>query len=210
MGISMQHWNGSQMCVVDVETTGLEAGWHEIFQIAVLPLDSNLFPREDVQPFYVNMKPDHPERWEKAARTVTSTDITEIMRTGFDPLVARDLFIDWVDKLGLPCTPSGARKYIIPLGHNYLGFDQGFVKSWLGFEEYNNIFHGHARDTMTFSLLINDGMAYHAEKVPYAKVSLGALCSRLDLKNRKAHDALQDCIATAECYRRMLKRFNAI
>ena len=55
MGNSMQHWNGNQLCVVDVETTGLDLFWHEIIQLCILPLDSDINPRTDVSPFYINL-----------------------------------------------------------------------------------------------------------------------------------------------------------
>ena len=34
------HLNGNLMAAVDLETTGTQPGYHEIIQIAVVPLDS--------------------------------------------------------------------------------------------------------------------------------------------------------------------------
>ena len=50
MARGMIHLNGNILCAVDVETTGLEVGFHEIWQIAVLPLDSNIKPNKDILP----------------------------------------------------------------------------------------------------------------------------------------------------------------
>ena len=63
----MEHWNGNQICAMDTETTGLDPFWHEIVQIAILPLDSNMEPRQDVLPFYINMIPQCPERVDREA-----------------------------------------------------------------------------------------------------------------------------------------------
>ena len=56
----MKHWNGHQLCAIDTETTGLEAGYHEIVEIAIIPLDSEIKPRTDVLPFNIFIKPDFP------------------------------------------------------------------------------------------------------------------------------------------------------
>ena len=54
--VSMETWNGNQMAVIDVETTGLRPYFNEIVQICILPLDSNCDPRKDILPFYINIK----------------------------------------------------------------------------------------------------------------------------------------------------------
>ena len=38
---SAQHWNGCQVVVMDVETTGLDAHFHEIVQFAAVALDAS-------------------------------------------------------------------------------------------------------------------------------------------------------------------------
>ena len=77
---------------------------------------------------------------------------------------------------------------------------------WLG-EEYYDHFDPRNRDTMHASLYENDRAAFHSEKVPYAKNNLQYVSSCLDYHtSHGAHDALNDCIRTAETYRRMLQR----
>ena len=41
---SIQHLNGNLLCSVDTETTGLRAGYHELIQLGVVPLDGDLKP----------------------------------------------------------------------------------------------------------------------------------------------------------------------
>ena len=203
MSNSMQHWNGNQVCVIDTETTGLDPLWHEIIQICILPLDSNFNIRKDVMPFYIDLIPDHPERIDKNAMKVNRLKMAEIGKRGFDRLAAIDMLEGWIKKLGLPCTKYGTPKRIIPLGQNY-GFDRGHIQKWLGMELYNTFFDYHYMDTMITANYLNDKAAMHAEKVPFSKISLAWLCNVLKVVNEKAHDALHDCMATAEVYKKML------
>lgn len=202
---AMIHWNGNQMCVIDTETTGLEAGWHEIIQICILPLDSNIKPRKNVLPFYIEMIPEHPERASPEAMRVNKLNFAQIAQRGHDREKAKDLLDEWIKKLDLPYTSYGNRKRVIPLGQNY-AFDQAHIKAWLGDETYDEYFAHRYRDTLQTANYLNDRAGMHAEKVPFSKTKLGWLCNKLDVDNERAHDALSDCIATAEVYRKLLLR----
>ena len=168
--VSMQHWNGNQMCAIDVETTGRDASYHEIVEICILPLDVNLQPRKDVLPFNIFLYPEYPERIDKSATSCHGKHLAHIMSHGFDRFSAIGMLETWIDKLGLPFTKSKAKSQrckIIPLAHNYV-FDIAFIKRWLGNEQYNDWFFGHFRDTMQIALYLNDHAAQHAEKVTYS------------------------------------------
>jgi len=204
MANSMVHWNGNQLCVIDTETTGLDPFWHELIQICILPLDSNIQPRKNVLPFYIEIKPEFPERRDQEAMTVNNIDFTTIMTRGHDKEKAKDLLREWVEKLNLPFNRSQHNRCsIMPLGHNYT-FDRVFIMAWLGYDMYNEIFHGYCRDTMLSGLFMNDRAGAHAEKVPYQKVNLSWMATTYDIEYDKKHNALQDCITTAALYRKMV------
>jgi len=200
MANAMEHLNGNQICVIDTETTGLDPFYHEMIQIAILPLDANLDPRQDVIPFYISLKPDHPERIDREAMKVNK--IMDLTKNGFDRLKAIDLLEEWVTKLKLPCTKYGTPKRITPLGQNYT-FDKTFIQAWMGNKSYEAFFHYHYRDTMIAANYLNDRAAFHAEVVPYSKVGLQWLCHQHKIENVRAHDALSDCVATAAVYKKM-------
>jgi DNA polymerase III epsilon subunit-like protein len=202
---SMQHWNGNQLCVIDTETTGLDPFWHEVIQICILPLDSNIEPRKDIIPFYINLKPDHPERASNNAFKKNKLNLLNLIETGFDRIAAIDMLDDWINKLKLPVTRYGKLKQIIPLGQNYQ-FDKTMLIKWLGYDLYEQYFHYHYKDTMITANFLNDYAAMHAEKVPFSKIGLQWLCSKLNVNSERAHDALSDCIATAEVYKQLLKK----
>lgn len=209
MSNSMQHWNGHQVCAIDTETTGLDDKWHEMWQLCILPLDSNFEPRQDVTPFYIEMCPQHPERipWGEPFMRAMSEKIEHATLHGFQPDVAYDLFMQWFDKLGLPYTRGGFRKKIIPLGHNY-AFDRGFISNWLTAGIYNEHFDYHYKDTMIAAGFLNDIAAMHAEVVPYSKIKLSWLAYKMGIehKDSDAHDALQDAIVTAKVYKALCSK----
>jgi DNA polymerase III epsilon subunit-like protein len=62
--------NGNMLASIDVETTGLLAGVHEIVQIGLVPLDGDLNPCENHRPFYHHICPQYPENAQKAKRIV--------------------------------------------------------------------------------------------------------------------------------------------
>jgi len=201
----MQHWNGHQLCAVDIEATGEDPFFHEMIQIAILPLDSNIERREDVPPFYINVIPDYPERANPEAMAVNRLKFSEIAKSGLDREKAKDVLVEWVDRLDLPFTTYGNRKKIIPLGQN-LYYDIPFLKRWLGVDGYDDIFYPCPVDTMVVAAHKNNRAACHADHVPYPKINLAYLCNIEGVDKFKKHDALQDCVATADLYRRMCYR----
>jgi DNA polymerase III epsilon subunit-like protein len=200
----MQHWNGHQMCAIDIETGGLDPNWHEILQICILPLDANCDVRRDVMPFYIDLRPEHPTRVEPEARKKNGISLERMMR-GFDQDKAKDLLEDWVNKLQLPYTKYGKRKRILPLGQGY-HFDKAFLQTWLGVDRYSEIFDGRVVDTVSVASYLNDLAAMHAEKVPFSKVNLSWLCKQLSVPLDRAHDAMADCVATAAVYKKLIQR----
>ena len=195
---SMRHLNGNLLCAIDVETTGLDPMKHDIIQLAVLPLDAEIKPLQTVMPFYVNMKPKRPENIEKAAMKVNKTELAQLIINGLDPWKCVDMFEEWFERLNLP-----VGKKIVPLAHNWI-FDSGFIREWMGPLSFAHFIDYHYRDSMTAALYLNDRADAHVEPYPFPKVSLGYCCSQLKIDNINAHDALADCVATAEVYRRML------
>ncbi|HDZ14083.1 hypothetical protein LCGC14_0646540 [marine sediment metagenome] len=197
---SMQHLNGHLLCAIDVETTGLRPGYHDIWQIAVLPLDTNIKPLREIMPFCMDIKIKNPERMEKKAMLLPKADFVRRQQHAIESFTCADLFDEWFDRLELPLY-----KKIVPLAQNW-PFDREFLKDWMGLESFNQAFYPVYRDTMVAAAFDSDLCDFRSEKIMFNKYNLGFICKKLDVTNVKAHDALQDCIATAECYRRMLLR----
>lgn len=203
---SMVHWNGNHLCVIDTETTGLDPLVHEMWQICMLPLDSNIDPRTDVLPFYVEVKPQHPERidWQSEVMRGNREKIAKACDRGLDLEKVRELLEEWIDKLGLPLNQSGFNRCkILPLGQNF-AFDRAFLHTGFGRAWFDEYFHYHYRDTMIAANYLNDQAAFHARPAPYPKISLTYLASQLKIPNERSHDAFEDCIKCARVYKRMV------
>jgi DNA polymerase III epsilon subunit-like protein len=194
----MKHLYGNVLAAVDVETTGRRAGYHEIIQIAILPLNNDIRPLDGVRPFYTTVQPLFPERADACSTRVHHINIADIVLHAPDPGRVQDLLLEWWRKLDLP-----VGKCLIPLAHNW-AFESGFLKAWLGVDLAGEIFHSHARDAMLHALSLNDRAAFRGEKPPFSYVGLKSLCKHFKVTNTNPHDALADCVAEAEVYRAML------
>lgn len=205
MANSMIHFNNDILCAIDTETTGFTHGFHEIVQLAIVPLDSNIIPRTDVPSLDIFISPDYPERWSKKAKNVINkVDLQKILKIGIDREKAKDVLSDWIDKLDIPMSSGGVyRKRIVPLGYNYQ-FDLGHMLDWLGDDLYTEWFGHDYRDCYRYVLSRNDEAAMdNAPKIPFPKTTLTSVASRLEIDTEYAHNALQDCIMTAEVYRKL-------
>jgi DNA polymerase III epsilon subunit-like protein len=189
--------NRNLLCALDTETTGLEAGYHDLVQVAIVPLDDNLDPM-DVSPFYMNIRPNHPERADPEAMKVNGLDMDELMTCPSDTQVAECLD-DWFRGLNLPMY-----KKMIYLTQN-APFDIPYMKEWLGIAGFEKYFHRRGRDTMFYALGKNDEAAWKNRPIPFKYVGLKNLAEVLGVPLDNHHDALADCLATARVYRELLR-----
>jgi len=192
----MNSWNGHLLTAVDVETTGTLAGWHEIIQIAAVPLDQHLDPLDNF--FYINMQPEHPERISKEAERKHKIKLSDLEGCVTQERGA-DLFEEWFKGLDLMFN-----KRLLPMAHNW-GFERSFLIHWLGEESFNEMWQGTPSDTIAVARFINDLCIWHARKHPFGYLNLGGLCDQFDIPLEDAHDALADCIATAKLYRSFIQ-----
>lgn len=187
---------GNRLAATDFETTGLQPGWHEPIQVAIVPLGSQLRPLAGVQPFYRLIRPRYPERADAGAMNVHKIPMEELMEAADPDDVAEDL-VEWVRSLDLP-----ASRQLIPLAHPW-AFEYGFYSAWLGLPLTSFIFHRNARCSRSAALAMLDAASLSKKTLPFHDVNLSALCKFASLKNDRPHDALWDSLAEAEVYRRL-------
>lgn len=197
--MSLYNMNGNILCAVDVETTGVLAGYHEIIQIACVPLNQHFEPHPELPFFYVpGIMPDFPERMEKEA--VGKHGISKESLEGcVSESEAIELFESWYNRLNLPFG-----KRLVPLAHNW-AFERAFLIHWLGLDGFNDKWHVHPRDTFTLAAFVNDLYVWHGRKHPFGYLSLTGLCKRFDIQLDNAHNALADCIATGRLYAALMR-----
>jgi DNA polymerase-3 subunit epsilon len=191
---------GNRLVAIDVETTGLDPNEHEIIEIAVVALDSNIEPDPAHRPFFAQMKPQKLSGVDPRALMVHGRSLASLILTASDPDVIYDAFADWVSDLELPT----ARK-LIPLCHNW-AFDRPFLLNWLGQDTFHQLIKSNfARDTLTIALAINDHHSFFGRESPYFSVSLETLCSSFGIEHTTPHNALSDALACAKVYQYFLK-----
>jgi DNA polymerase III epsilon subunit-like protein len=198
---SLVTMHGNLLAAIDLETTGTQPGYHEIIQIAVVPLDSDFKPHAGTRPFYTHIRPDHPERESEAARQKHKIPMDELMLHAPSQDKVKDWLVDWFESLRLPF-----KRCLVPLAHNW-AFESSFMKAWLGVTMVDQMFHSHARDSMLYAVARNDAAAARGDHPPFERVSLGSLCTKLGVVNTNPHDALADCIAGADVYRNLLRLY---
>ncbi len=199
----MTHYNSNILCSIDVETTGLDPKINDIWQIAVLPLNSDFEPLKEVTgpngtrkiiPFYANLKISNVDSVDKRA-IGNREEFVRMQQTAFDPYDCADLLVDWFERLSL-----GPNKRLLPLAQNW-PFDKSFIVEWLGEKTFDLLFSPRYRDSMVIAAFQSDRQGYLNQKVTLAQYNLTYLAYHAQYKNPKPHDALQDCIATAKIYK---------
>lgn len=196
---SLPNLYGNPIASIDIETTGRVGGYHEMIQIAIVPLNMDLEIADDIIPFYHTLKPEYPDRVERAAEGVHGLNIDNLIVNSPDQEKVSEYLVDWVSNL-----PLGTGRRLTPLAHNW-AFERSFLLPWLGPDLMNAIFTPLPRDTMTFALSLNDRASLIGMKPVFNRVNLGAMCRYFGIELHDAHDALADAIATAKLYSAMLR-----
>lgn len=188
--------NGNTLAVVDVETTGEEPGFHEIIQVAIVPLDQELEPK--YRPFYTMIRPEFLDRAQPEAMRAHGISEEDLVKAPSKETVMEALE-EWYEGLEIPMN-----RRLMPLCQN-ASFDVPFMKAFLGPRHYETFFGHQVRDTMPFALGLNDSAAFAAESLPFGWVGLKPLCQHFGIDISQYHDSLADCLATAKVYRELLR-----
>lgn len=195
---SMPQANGNLVCAIDIETTGQNPNIHEICQIAVQPLTPDYKPHPVIDPFYTEVMPLRPEKASPVAMGVHGLSVNHLLENAPHPHEVKADFERWLEALELPF-----QRRIIMLAHNSK-FENMFLIPFFGVEYHMEVFNANTRDTMTTALSINDKAFEVGKEPPFERVNMSYLTRFFNIVNPKAHDALQDAIAAATLYKKLL------
>lgn len=200
MGISSVHLNNNLLCSVDIETTGLIPGTHETIQIAVVPLGPDLTPSKHFKSFELRVRPENQAVIDPEYKGSPRSLVTDCILHGMERWAAVERFSNWF--YGLKLVPG---KKIVVLGCNFESFDLPFLVEFFGgHESYQEFFRSDVRDVQRSATFLNDLAEHRSEVVPFPRIALYYLCACLDVNNKDQHDAMQDALATAEVYRKLM------
>lgn len=180
-------------CAVDVETTGLVPGVHEVVQMAIVILDKDFNLTGDR--FFSNIRVQRPEVADPAALEVNGIDLSVLEKTAPTLLEMKRSLFSWKNELF-----EGEKLYAI--FHNAI-FDIPFLKLALQ-NLYDEVFHYQYRDSCVLARAMIDAGLLNSKSA-----SLGKLTEVLGLTNDRPHHALEDSKACAVIYRELIKRLGA-
>lgn len=185
--MSQQAETTKVLAAIDVETTGLMWGTHEIIQIAVIPVDSMFKP---IARFVSFIKPERPQFAHPKAMEVNGLKLSELAKMPHAGQIMT-AFLEWKDSL-FPNTQFG------PIGHNYASFDGNFIKLMFG-SSYDDHFWYKVRDSSILALGLQDSGILPVT----LSLSLGSLAGYFGIK-ANFHEAYQDALASLEVYKALI------
>lgn len=168
---------------IDVETTGLDRDKHEIIELAavIAKMKDGVFTVVDELDLKI-----HPKRIEDA-------EPQALRINGYNEA-------DWLFAVSIEdAMKSFAEKTegAVFAAHNAT-FDYGFIEKAFKDTGVANKMHYHKLDTLSLAFAVqhsNDDIG---------KLSLGALCTKYGVENKKAHSAFADAYATYEVFKKMM------
>ncbi len=174
----------------DLETTGLNPDYHEIAQIGIILLTSDL---EEVSSGEIRLMPEHWDRAEKKALEVNKINPKTWKSTYPSNKIALEKIISSIYRHIEPGQKIGL------LGHNIIGFDIPFLKKIMNQHDIEWIFGHHHIDTMVWA-----SFWARVSNTKLHAYSLSQMTAALGVKLTNAHDAVADVKATVELARAMI------
>lgn len=173
--------------MVDIETNDLPLS-SEILEISIRILDDNNYPT-DIE-FSSLIKPS--KKLCKYSKDVCGFSDEELVNAD-PPEVVKSNLCFWIYE-------NFVSDRVIPIGHNYSGFDKPRLELFLGNLMYDRIFHYHSEDTMI--------IARNLKKAGFIKsksCSLKHLTKYFGIKNNSFHRASKDTMYTGLLYYNLMK-----
>ena len=116
------------LTAIDLETTGLESGFHEICSLSAIKFDTNEW--KILSEFNIKVRPAFIHRVDERALRINGNTI-EKLKIFTRIHIAKSKFLTWYNNL--------YDEKIIPVAHNW-AFDKSFLEVWFGREIFQDVF----------------------------------------------------------------------
>ena len=180
------------IAAIDIETTGLDPLYHDIIEIAILPLDGEFEPRVDIPPLVARIRARRPQNASAKAMEINGLNLNE--GDEYHEFLAR--LLAWLDEYRI--------EKIDALGQN-VDFDRAFISAQI-LELGRLLGHRYLRDSQRLACAYNDLVRLRTGKPAFENVGLSDLRRALGIEGLREHRALDDARDAAKVYKALLER----
>lgn len=167
---------------VDIETSGPSPSRHSLLAIGACLV------HQLQHTFYAELRPDGPEI-DLGSVAVSGLSLERLAREGARPEAAMSRFADWVDSAASP-----------PLRPVFVALNAPF--DWMFVADYFHRYVG--RNPFGYSALDVKALYMGVAGVSWKDATLRHMAARYGVRSQLHHHALEDAIAQAEVFRRIL------
>ena len=187
----------NKIVAVDTETTGLTPAYHEVIDLAIVPLTFSFDLDKSIPPLVLQIRPTFPDRAEADALAVNKYTIEQLMERPLTRAQAIDQIFDW------RTTHYGRRK-LEPVAQNW-AFDRDFIQQLIAPHNIRTLFGRVVRDTQRCAQLFNDRAVYKGQKEPFEYARLTSITAAFEIQH-EAHTAYGDAVAAAMAYQKFVQK----
>jgi len=175
-----------KLAFIDIETTGLDITKHEILEIGCIVVEqtevAGKISLTELYELDIKVQPQHIERADPEALRINRYDATQWM-FAYTPEQALQMLIEKTEGASM-------------VAHN-VSFDAMFLEKAFRENGKESKMHYHKLDTLSLAYV-------KLLQEPETRLSLGFLCKRFGIVNKRAHTALADARATMEIYKKLM------
>jgi hypothetical protein len=206
---TMIHLNGNLMCAVAYLATGDNVETDELFEIALIPLNSSVKRSSRynwfegvIRPEFVRDPTEIVGRGSQRRRTRYKLALEYGLPIG----AVQDQLYAWYDKLGLKDS-----KRVAPVTHDYWQFER-FVRPWMGPTNYDQTFDPtEVRDLRTIARCFNDLAGFRVDQYPHPNTLLFRISSAMKVdRSHYEGSALNRAAVIGDTYEAMLRNMNRL
>lgn len=197
--------DGNLLCSICIDATGSDPNRYDMTGICVMPLDRTFERDRRYSPISLTIKPIHnfrteTEYYREEAYTRTHYSRARIAEYnhasvhGLSYFESAELFESWFKKLGL------GKKRIMPLCFDW-PYIASYLKKWLSFPDFDDMFDYRHRDLLSITLAENDNAVYNFKDIPFPKVDFSFICTTLGMEHRALQlPIMERCLAVGQAY----------
>lgn len=200
------HIENNVLCVIEIKTSGPKPYFHDIVDLAILPVDGRFQPSKVFKPFHVISYPKRPKNIVVGAgNNISRENLVRVLETGMMPDIATTLFHSWFTEMKL--AKNGK---LIPVAFNWSA-TLPFLEDWLGWScdtqkpvMYDYYFcEGVYRDVIAINGYLQDMAWFNSVNLPFHfnETRKSLIMKIMEVEPSYAEGTYAACIDTANIFK---------